>query len=113
MDIKPCPHCGGDALPDRRVVGEVWWWAVYCNECNARGEEFIAAGKLTDEDARAEAIEAWNKRAGDIVETIKPIECIHCGKKAASLVFSDNEPYEDSSLPYYQCNECDSTWYPE
>ncbi len=51
-ELKPCPFCGGEALIDGDLLGASW---VICRECGASGAQ---------EDSDAEAIAAWNRRAG-------------------------------------------------
>lgn len=50
-ELKPCPFCGGKAALWGRFDG----YEVYCINCLAKVEQ----------DGRAEAIEAWNRRADD------------------------------------------------
>ncbi len=50
--LKKCPFCGGEA----HVVGILTRWVV-CDECGAELKFF-----KTEE----EAIEAWNRRVGEI-----------------------------------------------
>ena len=48
-ELKPCPHCGGEAVP----VTDLYFWAVRCNGCGAE------CGNCKTEQ---EAIDAWNTR---------------------------------------------------
>lgn len=49
-ELKPCPFCGS-----KNVVVSNWGlWRCWCQECLA---------KTSDEIKRADAIEAWNRRA--------------------------------------------------
>ena len=67
MELKPCPFCGGEAmLIANPSIGIVY---IQCQSCTAMvgrkrkiissmiGKEFFAN--------KQEAIEAWNRRAGD------------------------------------------------
>ena len=49
--LKPCPFCGGVA----KILEHYWDVEVYCIECQASNRG----------DSKAEAIEAWNRRAED------------------------------------------------
>lgn len=56
--LKPCPFCGETEnleISHYRSDG-VWWHYVECAECIMTGP----VGKL-----KRDAIEAWNKRAGE------------------------------------------------
>ena len=58
-ELKPCPFCGSDrALIRRDDDGEFYIW---CCGCGARTGN-ISPERCVDE-ARAEAIERWNRRA--------------------------------------------------
>lgn len=97
-DLKPCPFCGGEKLKleskqkhvghsiDMPVVNRTY--SVRCNVCYARGGcvsgKVIDAWRLrrglvmpewltTDEALKAEAAEAWNRRATS--EDLKYKEC--------------------------------------
>ena len=50
-ELKPCPFCGGVA----KILEHYWDVEVYCIECQASNRG----------DSKAEAIEAWNRRAED------------------------------------------------
>ena len=51
-ELKPCPFCGGEAeLMVGKYYGTKW---VECKTCHAESDAF---------DTRAEAIDAWNRRA--------------------------------------------------
>jgi len=56
--LKPCPFCGGEAKLNL-LLGN---YCVTCTEC--MGAIFPARGMTKEE-----AIEAWNRRAGDSDET--------------------------------------------
>ena len=66
-DIKPCPFCGGEAmLITSPHIGIVY---IQCKSCTAmvgRKRKIISSmiGKEFFENNQ-EAIEAWNRRAGD------------------------------------------------
>lgn len=56
--LKKCPFCGGKArVTGSESLGTVNYYYVYCMECNARTDD--CAG-------RQSAIEAWNKRVGEV-----------------------------------------------
>lgn len=57
--LKPCPFCGGEAVVD---MDESWFWEweVFCIKCGCALGHF---------DTEEEAIERWNRRAGDSDET--------------------------------------------
>jgi len=54
-ELKPCPFCGGKAETTRCWTGH---YQVWCTQCAA-----VQMGSFYDSEA--EAIEAWNKRAGE------------------------------------------------
>lgn len=54
VELKPCPFCGGEAHI-RQNGNRVFPWVV-CSDC-------IASTRVYD--SVEEAIEAWNRRAGD------------------------------------------------
>lgn len=59
--LKPCPFCGGDYLQITRSDYEGSKWAtIECCTCHAN----IRNPNLTEdyEEARAQVIEAWNRR---------------------------------------------------
>ena len=49
---KPCPFCGSTNI-DRLAAGMVYW--LYCRDCKGAGPSAIG---------KADAVEAWNQRAG-------------------------------------------------
>ena len=78
VELKPCPFCGGKAVfeqmdfgkADRRSVG--MQFKIRCKKCGSTvpksfGSVFIKLSKTGELniwiDDRAEAIEAWNRRA--------------------------------------------------
>lgn len=58
--LKPCPFCKNfqyfDIAEDSRYQGEHNAWFVMCEDCFTRGPRA---------ETREEAIEAWNRRAGE------------------------------------------------
>lgn len=61
-ELKPCPFCGDDPHLDREEI--------FCGFCGARMPiELYTCGLVADDrfptyqEARAEMIEAWNRRA--------------------------------------------------
>lgn len=66
-DLKPCPFCGGEAEADADGVSEGshdWQEIrVACLSCGARIEDERCA--CCHPNRWAEAIAAWNRRAGD------------------------------------------------
>lgn len=54
-ELKPCPFCGGEKPIVRH--GKYMWW-IECSEDACRAS---SGGK----PRKNEAIEAWNRRAGD------------------------------------------------
>ena len=65
-DVKPCPFCGG--LPKKRCLcGQSAW--IECSEC---GVSTLTMRCATIEQAKAEAISAWNRRADDVTEEAVP-----------------------------------------
>lgn len=51
-ELKSCPFCGGENI-DFFSQGAIAWF-VQCDDCGATFPHF---------DSKAEAIEAWNRRA--------------------------------------------------
>ena len=65
-DLKPCPFCGGKARIRTWVtsrVPNVSKAIVICQECSASTDLFYE--KVGDAEFVFEAIEAWNRRAGE------------------------------------------------
>lgn len=86
--LKPCPFCG--ATEDLQILNQgdvVGWechydcpkqeqekvgplnhtWFVNCPTCGSCGPDFYVGGELcpaSDEECKAAAIEAWNRRDG-------------------------------------------------
>ena len=61
-ELKPCPFCGGIVLELNRSDYECSKWAkIECKICRAN----ISNRTLTEDwdEARAMAVEAWNRRA--------------------------------------------------
>lgn len=63
MELKPCPFCGGKAHIDREEI--------FC-DCGAKMPmPFYEYGLVAEDrfptydEARVEAIEAWNRRVGE------------------------------------------------
>ena len=52
--LKPCPFCGSGNCIYAEQEGEAWF--LYCCNCHASGPYV---------PSKEEAIEAWNRRAGD------------------------------------------------
>lgn len=60
-ELKPCPFCGAREHDEDQPINVGWVieldaWQVSCDRCGASGGI---------NDGRAEAIEAWNRRAED------------------------------------------------
>ena len=53
-ELKPCPFCGSERVNVAEVVGDFF---AICGACGAQGKQ-----KATIR----EAVEAWNRRAGDV-----------------------------------------------
>ena len=68
-DVKPCPFCGSTSVSTREGTTFRWWLAE-CNECGATAGEARrqTLGEGTNEEwdnqARADALERWNRRCG-------------------------------------------------
>ena len=58
-ELKPCPFCGGKA----EYIYEMPYNAVKCTKCEAFGKTIVDS--YEQQDGKAEAIEAWNRRAED------------------------------------------------
>lgn len=54
-ELKPCPFCYGSVSV---VKVDNTWWKVCCDDCPAEVGRYWFA-------KRSEAIEAWNRRAGE------------------------------------------------
>lgn len=67
MKLKPCPFCGatendynGPRIINKSLLGPegyVYDYAVWCSNCGAQTDWYA------DEDA--DAVKAWNRRAGE------------------------------------------------
>ena len=58
--LKPCPFCGGKARIERTdCIGSINYHYGYCIQCGARTDEYAT---------KKGAIEAWNKRVGEVAE---------------------------------------------
>ena len=70
-DLKPCPFCGSMRIKDReRKKGtrrEVW---IQCHVCNARTGVYEGMIYEPYKNLKAEAIEAWNSRVGEVSESV-------------------------------------------
>jgi len=62
-ELKPCPFCGGEAETARITTGGIDEITIGCANCRVTC--------YSQESVEAEAIEAWNKRAGSV--TVKRI----------------------------------------
>ena len=58
-ELKPCPFCGGTA----KYIYSMPYNAVQCKKCKVFGKTIVDS--YEQRDGRAEAIEAWNRRAED------------------------------------------------
>ena len=58
-ELKPCPFCGGKAKYIYRMPYNV----VKCTKCKVFGKTIVDS--YEQQDGKAEAIEAWNRRAED------------------------------------------------
>ena len=57
--LKPCPFCGGEA----KICQEKGaYWEVACEDC------YASVGVYNCYEDKGEAIEAWNKRVGEVAE---------------------------------------------
>ena len=54
--LKPCPFCGGKARLLFKPIMDSELWVCECDDCFA---------KTYHEDTQREAVEAWNRRAGE------------------------------------------------
>lgn len=66
--LRPCPHCGGAAILKRTGMLCVLGYQAVCAECGCTGRMVLeSTGSLSDtqrtlQQARQEAIAAWNRR---------------------------------------------------
>ena len=75
-ELKPCPFCGSTSLKIESKHNGTHYWTgtrsatVRCNKCHARGGTAsckVEIGKYSaDEVTKSQAIDAWNRRAGEI-----------------------------------------------
>lgn len=60
-NLKPCPFCGGEAEVNYGQTSSLLWAYVTCGcgirTCNHHGDK--------EREAKAKAIETWNRRAND------------------------------------------------
>jgi hypothetical protein len=56
-ELKPCPFCGGEAGFPSGSLG--WYWVECMNE------DCPVEPSTNGHQTKEEAIEAWNRRAGD------------------------------------------------
>lgn len=78
VELKPCPFCGGKAVFEQRDYGKAdrcsvgMQFHIRCKKCGSTvkktfGSVFIKLSETGElniwSDDRAEAIEAWNRRA--------------------------------------------------
>lgn len=56
-ELKPCPFCGGEA----KLVYSMPYNFVMCAKCKVFGKTIV--DRYEQADGKAEAIEAWNRRA--------------------------------------------------
>lgn len=68
--MKPCPFCGSLSISlwyeVKTLKGTYVAWA-YCEDCAAQGPE-VVVHCLTNEDAKAAAMGAWNVRNNELVK---------------------------------------------
>jgi hypothetical protein len=57
-ELKPCPFCGGEA--ELREEGDGFFVSCENDRCNVIVETMVRVGRCEHD-----AIEAWNRRAGD------------------------------------------------
>ena len=68
ISLRPCPHCGGMAILRRTGMLCVLGYQAVCAECGCTGRMVLeSTGSLSGEprtlqQARQEAIAAWNRR---------------------------------------------------
>lgn len=60
--LKPCPFCGGDAVIEEQPLGH---GKIYCAGLDCPIHSMVGYGKGGHCKTRAEAIAAWNRRAGN------------------------------------------------
>ena len=58
-ELKPCPFCGAKAVMNYKQALNTW--IVECSNSSCPASYMIGM----DYDTEAEAIEAWNRRAGE------------------------------------------------
>lgn len=63
--LKKCPFCGGEA--EATEMQDTWYndtmhWYICCSKCSC------CLGGYGEFTTEAEAIEAWNKRVGEVAE---------------------------------------------
>lgn len=61
-DLKGCPFCGGQATLEEVKMGDVSNWSVGCLEHDGK-PLCMGYQSLTQFARKAEAVEAWNRRA--------------------------------------------------
>ena len=55
-ELKPCPFCGSEDVQEAGPLGFSQSWVVFCLDCAIEGPK---------REAQADAIAAWNRRAGE------------------------------------------------
>ncbi len=60
VELKPCPFCGSD----RVFAHKHFWHVVLCQHCGAEGPASKEGETVSEAEAKAQAIAAWNRRDG-------------------------------------------------
>jgi Lar family restriction alleviation protein len=82
-ELLPCPFCGGEPSTVERpdnIDGTEFFYAVacYCGGYSACAHKM--AKRKTPEQAKADAIAAWNRRSARSAEPVKPVAWTVAGK---------------------------------
>lgn len=65
IDLKPCPFCGGEAMPLVRKQKGKKQVSIKCQQCNARSGVLITDVWEASAPAVGVVAEYWNRRVSD------------------------------------------------
>lgn len=110
MNLKPCPFCGGEAELNIEPMWDgshgyhdCYGYYIQCSNENCdvmpKTREYDTIYEKDKQKQQQKAIDAWNKRTGDIKKTCDGCRAFYYGKCLLGYKSEHGKPFEKCPLP--------------